>query len=347
MNWLREQYREPATPVIHFAFIFATWLYSGMHVLSKPALSYVPPFVFATIRVLMGLPFMYLISRMEERVELTWADSGLLMVIGLVGIGVGQSVIFVVNQLVGAGILAMMIPLSTILTVVMSAILGMEKIGLLKAFVFNLFKGIGVTLTVAGSAAIARVTEKDFHSDTVWGVALMFLISIAAATYFILMGKFLKRRPIPMYAYFRASLWGLLLMLPLGALQLSDVEWAEIPNWVWPVEVYSGVVVSSGAHLIMSWLIKHCAAFLPAVYTSLQSVTTVVLATLILGESFNVWSMLCMCTILCGLFLVIVVRVREEKQASLVSSDTVDDQDENQEEGAKAPLLPVHSISNA
>ncbi|GMH35044.1 hypothetical protein BSKO_02912 [Bryopsis sp. KO-2023] len=337
-NWFQKLYSQPPPLLLHLSFVLASWTYSGMHVLSKPALHYLPPYVFATIRVLMGLPFMYLISRMEKRVELTWADNGQLMVIGLFGIGIGQSVVFVANTLIGAGILSMMIPLATVLTVVMSAILGLERIGVLKV--------IGVTLTVAGSVAIAWVTEKDFHSNSAfWGVALMFLQAIASSTYFILMSKFLKRKPIPLYAYFRASVWGFVFILSLGAVQVSSVQWGEIPNWVWPVEMYCGIVVSSGAHVMMSWLIKHCAAFLPSLYISLQPVMTVTLAALFLNEKFNAWLLLCMFTILSGLFLVITVQARETKQASLESADAIPDEKEDGD--TREPLLPTHlPISN-
>ncbi|GMH35056.1 hypothetical protein BSKO_02924 [Bryopsis sp. KO-2023] len=310
-----------------------------MHVMSKPALQYLPPYVFATIRVSMGLPFMYLISRMEKRVELTWSDNGQLMVIGLFGIGIGQSVHFVANDMIGAGAMAMMIPLGTIFTVLASAVLGLERIGVLKA--------VGVALTVSGSVAIAWVTEKDFQSNNAfWGVTMMFLEGVASATYFILMSKFLKRKPIPLYAYFRASLWGFLFIFTIGAVQVSSVEWAEIPKWVWPVEMYCGIVVSSGAHVMMSWLIKHCATFLPSLYISLKPVTTVVLAALFLGERFSAWLILCMFTILSGLFLVIIVQAKETKKANLESADAVPDEKENGD--AKAPLLPTHRpISDA
>ncbi|GMH36203.1 hypothetical protein BSKO_04071 [Bryopsis sp. KO-2023] len=305
-----------------------------MNVLAKPALEHVPPYVFAVFRVLIGLPFMYLISLKEKRVDLTWGDSRRLVMIGIAGVGIPQSVIFAANKLVGAGIVGMMIPLATIFTVVMSGILGMERITPLK--------GIGVLLAVAGSVAIAWVTEKDFHADTFWGVALMFLQAGGWSVYLILMSRFLKSKPIPMYAYFRASVWGMIFMLPLGALQISDVKWSEVPYWAWLVDVYCGVCVSSGAHVLMSWLIKHCSALLPAMYTSVQPLTTVILASIFLGERFSVWLIVCMFSILAGLILVIIGKANEQKQARIAAEAAKEDG------SAKEPLIPAHTpTSNA
>ncbi|GMH35040.1 hypothetical protein BSKO_02908 [Bryopsis sp. KO-2023] len=331
MNWLIQQYRKPSLLVIHVSFITASWLFSGMHVFSRPALEHLPPYVFSVIRLMIGLPFMYLITLKEKRVDLTWGDNGRLIMIGISGIGIAQSVIFAANKLMGAGIVGMMLPLSTIITMLLSGILGLERIGPLKV--------IGAFLAVSGSIAIAWVTEKDFHADTVWGVVFMFLQTTGWSTYLIVMSQLLKSKPIPTYAYFRAAVWGLLFMLPLGAMQISDVKWSEIPYWVWLVEIYCGLVVSSGVHVAMSWLIKHCAALMPAMYTSIQPLTTVILASLVLGERFSVWLFLCMFSILAGLILVIIAKAKEQQQATPACEKDVSSGNED----AREPLIPAHA----
>lgn len=63
-------------------------------------------------------------------------DNLWLMITGIFGIGVGQMVVFIANKLVGAGVIGVLIPVSVVFTALLSAMLGLERLGMLKV-IFN------------------------------------------------------------------------------------------------------------------------------------------------------------------------------------------------------------------
>lgn len=68
----------------------------------------------------------------EDRVELSWMDNIRLMIIGVLGVGVAQMVVFIANKLVGAGIIGVLVPLSVVITALISGVMGLESLGLIK-----------------------------------------------------------------------------------------------------------------------------------------------------------------------------------------------------------------------
>lgn len=166
------------------------------------------------------------------------------------------------------------------------------------------------------------------------------------------MSKFLREKPIPLYAYFRASVYGLLFMLPFAARELSIIKWSDTPYWAWLSLAYCGIIISSGAHVVMSWLVscfdisliydiptlnyksmlrlfwmllstKKCvmckqihnsSPVMPAIYTCIQPGLTVLLATTVLHETFHLFTLMCVCVILCGIAMVIYAKSGEVKK---------------------------------
>ena len=64
--------------------------------------------------------------------DLSWWDYFELLVLGLTGVGIPQSVMFVANEMVGAGLVGILVPLITAFTALIAGLLGLERVGPLK-----------------------------------------------------------------------------------------------------------------------------------------------------------------------------------------------------------------------
>lgn len=314
-NGVREQVKKPSWATKHITLLSAQFLFAGMQVFANPALEHIPPFVFATIRLFISLPFLYLATRQEGKVALTWTDYLHILFLGITGVAVPQSVIFVANELAGAGIVGMLMPLTGVFAALFSGVMHLERIGPLK--------GIGILVAVAGAVLIALADKSDFSERSPWGTVAL-LIALSSYGFFVnLLTLFLRRKPIPMTSYFGAVLCGFFLLIPISALELQSkpLHWDRIPYWAWLAELYCGMLITSGAHLIVAWVVQHCAAVLPTVYTCLASPITVAMAAFFLGESFHLADGGCLVLILLGLGIIVYVKTKESKEKDKLAVD--------------------------
>ena len=146
----RRQYVTPSPVTSHSAMILVQALFAGMHTTASPALEYIPPVAFCALRLLLALPFLgYLAHREGGRwfrgYEWAWP-----VPMGA-AIGAAYALIFVCNQRSGPNVTAMVQPAMPICTTILSAALGLEKVGAGKA--------AGLAVATLGTAATLRVLE--------------------------------------------------------------------------------------------------------------------------------------------------------------------------------------------
>ncbi|CAD7705125.1 unnamed protein product [Ostreobium quekettii] len=307
LDWAGQQVAHPNWRTTHSLLFLAQLAFSGMHVMSNPALHYLPPLVFAAIRLSLALPFLFLTSKQEGEVTMGWRDNAQLLVLGITGVAIPQSIIFVANELGGAGLVGILTPLSTVFTAALAGLLGLERIGLLKM--------AGVGMAAVGAALVAVADGGNVSGRSPWAAIAMIANTFSYALYTNLMYLFLIRKPHPFTAYFKAVTFGLLCILPAAVAQarFRPVDWRLVPYWVWYVEIYVGVVVTSGAHAMIAWVVQHVAPVLPGVYGALTPALTVGMAALFLGERFQLGDIGCVALILTGMLLVLLARFRDSK----------------------------------
>lgn len=90
------QARSPSPYVVYTILFINQIIFSGLHVFSKPALSYFQPFVFASLRILCSLPFIRWLAIQEGGLpHVPASDRRYLVTLGLVGVCLPQGLIFV------------------------------------------------------------------------------------------------------------------------------------------------------------------------------------------------------------------------------------------------------------
>jgi len=88
-------------------------LFALMHVVVKPALHFIPPIALAMMRVSLALPFLFLIAWKEGSLsKIGRRDARYMLLLGLVGVALPQTLVFVANKLAGPNVVAIMSPVS-------------------------------------------------------------------------------------------------------------------------------------------------------------------------------------------------------------------------------------------
>jgi hypothetical protein len=86
-------------------------LFALMHVLAKPALQYLPPIGLALMRVSLAVPLLFLLAKVEGSLsKIGRKDASYMVFLGVVGVALPQTLIFVGNKLAGPNIVAIMAP---------------------------------------------------------------------------------------------------------------------------------------------------------------------------------------------------------------------------------------------
>ena len=288
----RRQYVDPSPVTSHSAMVLVQALFAGMHTTASPALEYIPPVAFCALRLLIALPFLgYLAHREGGRwfrgYEWAWP-----VPMGA-AIGTAYALIFVCNQRSGPNVTAMVQPAMPICTTLLSALLGLEKVGAGKA--------VGLAVATVGTAVTLRVLDITPGASLLDAVLLLTQAN-AYAVYVVLLTLALKRLdknaslsepaakracrpPGPMRFLFAATVVAEAGVVGFAAEDLAGrIEWTTLPMAAWGAVLYAGLASSCLAHGLNSWAISKVQGILPTVYSGVQVVFTVLFAYAFLGH---------------------------------------------------------------
>ena len=304
----------PSPFVCHVALVVVQLMFALMNVTAHPALEYIPPFSFCTLRLAMALPFLYWLARREGG---TLKGQQWLWILPMgASIGTAYALVFVCNQRTSSIDVGIVQPFMPVSTAVLSVILGLERMSRLKlAGVAVAFIGTLIALRVGDVAG----TPGPGPLDTF----LLLLQSVSYGNYCVLVSFITRRRalPFPMLLLFwsTAAAEIVIACVGLGGV-LYDVNWARLPAQVYAALLFAGIGSSCIAHGLNSWVISKVDAILPTVYSGVQVIFTVIFATATLHETLG-WDRACgMLIVLAGVAAVARAKVLDGAEAAAATT---------------------------
>ena len=288
----RRQYVDPSPVTSHSAMVLVQALFAGMHTTASPALEYIPPVAFCALRLLLALPFLGYLAHREGGRWFRGHEWAWPVPMGA-AIGTAYALIFVCNQWSGPNVTAMVQPAMPICTTLLSALLGLEKVGAGKA--------VGLAVATVGTAVTLRVLDITPGASLLDAVLLLTQAN-AYAVYVVLLTLALKRLdknaslsepaakraccpPGPMRFLFAATVVAEAGVVGFAAEDLAGrIEWTTLPMAAWGAVLYAGLASSCLAHGLNSWAISKVQGILPTVYSGVQVVFTVLFAYAFLGH---------------------------------------------------------------
>lgn len=229
-----------------------------------------------------------------ERVR--WSDALRLLLCAITGVALNQLMFFhglMRTSPLHASIIMVVTP---ILVLVMSAVLIGERVGLAKAG--------GVALGALGALALILSSGGDGKGSTVLG-DLYILVNAASFAIYLVMVKPLMMRygAVPVMAW--TFLIGAILVLPFGAEELLAVDWRGLSaRELWAM-AYVVVGVTFVAYLLNTWALRHVQPGVVGTFIYLQPVLAA-MSTLMVGGAMPAgpWSWVAMGAIFLGVHLV-------------------------------------------
>ena len=275
--------------------IALSWGFNNM--VMKVGFTYVSAQQFGGIRMLLVFPFMlYFAFFSPSRVPFTRRDALGISLIGLLGLGLFQT-------LFPRGISETSAPLGGVL------IATMPVHTLILALIFRLEKVkwrpvAGVLLTLVGLVVIMRGNTDTAASDTtVRGILFVVVAELGFAINTTFLRPYMKRYPLVQVTGLSMSvsviLYNLVYLEDMRALLETGVAWQ-----VWPLTIYSGFIAFLVANILWNTSVTKIGSTQVSVYGNLPTVFVLILSALMFNQVLTGLQLTGSAMILCGVILV-------------------------------------------
>ncbi len=272
---------KPSSTVLYLLVAVMMFCWSGNYVAARIVFREVPPEIVICVRTIVSavviIPIFWYQSR-GKKIEATWRDIGLLIVLGVGGITVNQ--LFWTLGVARTTVLhSSMIMATTPLWVLgMAAAMRLEPI--------NRVRILGIVIALAGVVSLQFIRTRAVSGQqqpTVLGDALLLgcALPLAAMTVF---GKRYKPRLGGIAVNAMGYVGGAILLAPLLWWAGRGFDFSRLSTGAWLGMFYMGAFSSVAGYLIFYYVLAHIPASRAGAFQYLQPVIATGLAYLILGE---------------------------------------------------------------
>ena len=261
----------------HFALLFMTVIWAVNFSVTKLALSELTPLAFNALRFMLASAVVYVALRRRGRVPLpAREDIAAIVGLGLLGNGIYQMLFILGIDRTGAGTASLLLAGSPLITALLSALLGHERV---RPRVWFGVCGtlLGISLVVGFGSATAS------SPSTLGGNLLLIGATIAWSTYTVGSRPFIaKYGSVPVTAW---TLWmGTPFIVLIGVRDLTKIAAANITPGMWLAVLYGGVLSIGIAYLIWYYGVSVLGNTRTSVYSNLTPALAMLVAWLWLGE---------------------------------------------------------------
>ena len=282
----------------HFALLFTNLFFainiSAVKQLTQSQLA--KPFGLNVVRVGVCVILFWLIYLLKPiSLKIDKSDRKRLFLCAVTGVAINQ-LLFLKGLSLTYSIHASLLMLTTpILIVFLAAWLLKEKPGILKI--------IGLVLGIAGAAVLITARDRTGNGNYVmWGDILIIINAVSYTIYFILLKPLmLKYDPLVIIRWIFTI--GLLLVLPFGWLEFTQIPWARYNATDFTI---LGLVVFTGTFLAYIFNvigIKWLGASIAGFYIYTQPVFAALIATVFLKEDLTLYKIIAAALIFAGVYL--------------------------------------------
>jgi drug/metabolite transporter (DMT)-like permease len=279
---------------LHAGLLAVQLLFSSFHVAGKYALAELHPLALACLRVGFVTPVLLLLAWRHDRRLPGLRDLPWLALLGALGV-FGNQVLFLWGlSYTTATNAAILMPSIPVFAAGIGAVLGIDRIGPRRL--------AGIALAVAGALAVLDPTRFSLADEETLGNLLVLTNTFLYAGFLVLQRPVLER--LPWRTVIAGSFaFGSIGVLAVGGRELAAVEAAAVPAAVWWA-VAVALVATLGAYMLNTWAVRRSSPTLVAAYTTLQPLTSALLAAWLLGETMGANAVVGFGLIAGGLWLV-------------------------------------------
>jgi drug/metabolite transporter (DMT)-like permease len=284
------------TLLAHLMLIGAQILYGANYTIAKEVMpEFIQPFGFVLLRCLGAVSMFWMVSLFVKE-KMDTKDLPKLALCAVFGIVINQLMFFKGLSLTHP-INAAVIMISTpILVLIMAAVIIKERITSKKA--------LGILIGMVGTFLILVMGKTlSFGSDTFIGDILILVNASSYGVYLVLISPIMKKyHPITVIKW--VFLFGLIMVLPFGYSEFTQIEWNSFPPHIIWATVFVVVGLSFFAYLFNISALKYVSPSVVSTYIYLQPIIASTIA-ISLGKDQLSWIKVVSALLIClGVYLV-------------------------------------------
>ena len=281
----------------HIALIIVNLIYALNYTIAKDVMpEYIKPSGFILLRVIGGsiLFFLTYLFFVKERVKKK--DFFRLMLCGLFGVAINQLFFFEGLNLTTPINAAIIMTISPVLVIIISAIIIKEKITVRK--IIGIFLGlIGACILILNSGDIS------FENDFFTGNILVLINATSYAIYLVLV-KTLMKRYNPITVMFYVFIFGLIFVLPFGIDEIQKIDLTTFNEEIYLKIGFVVICTTFIAYMFNAFALKSLNPSVVSVYIYLQPLLASLIAIALNSDSLSLVKILSAIFIFSAVFLV-------------------------------------------
>ena len=281
----------------HAALFIVNLIYALNYSIAKDVMpDYIEPSGFILLRVIGGslLFFFTYLFFVKERVKKK--DIFRLMLCGLFGVAINQLFFFEGLNLTTPINAAIIMTISPVLVIIISAILIKEKITIRK--IIGIFLGIiGACVLILNSGDISF--ENNFFVGNI-----LVLINATSYAFYLVLVKSLMKRYNPITVMFYVFIFGLIFVLPFGIDEIQKIELVTFTQEIYLKICFVVICTTFIAYMFNAFALKSLNPSVVSVYIYLQPLLASLIAIALNSDSLSLVKILSAIFIFSAVFLV-------------------------------------------
>ncbi|MCE2786461.1 MAG: DMT family transporter [Bacteroidota bacterium] len=266
---------------VHLSLFIVSLIYAGTFTIAKEVMpAHVKPSAFILLRVSVAALCIFIFHSVtiKERIS-EWTDIKKLFISAMFGVAFNMLLFFKglsITTPINGAVLMMNTP---IFVVVFAAFLLKEKLSIIKIS--------GILIAAAGAIMLMGGSKFNFSTETVLGDILVSLNAIIYAFYLVY-AKSLMKKYHPLTVTLWSFFFGLFLVMPFGASDFMNIQWATFTPSIWAAIAFVTVGSTFITYVLNAYALRHASSSLVGSYIYLQPVLAVFIA-LISGKDALTW----------------------------------------------------------
>jgi len=267
--------------LIELSLWFVVVIWAGNYTMGKFGMREFSPAVFTALRFLIAVPIMYLLLWWREgRVYFSRSDFPRIIVVGLVGVAIYQTLFISALKYTTATTVALALGISPVSTALFGAMAGQEKL--------NTSVIAGCLVSFSGLFMVIKFGygEFGFTSVTLYGDILAFVAGILWGVYPILANPLLKKHSA-LWSTCHTAFAGMVCLMIYSFPEIISLQWQAISAIAWVSLLYSAIPVTVICLVLWYYGIENIGSNQVMIYMYMITPVAIVIAALTIGERIN------------------------------------------------------------
>lgn len=279
------------------AALGATTIYGLNHTIAKGAMpNYVGPFAFIMLRLGGATLLFWIISVFAPKQKIEKRDWVRILACALLGMAINMLAFFKGLQLSTPINSSVLVTITPIIVVILSAIFIQEKV--------TINKGLGILLGFVGALTLILfgAEMRQDAPNIPLGNSLFVLNATVYGSYLILVKKLTEKyHPLVLMKWLFTI--GFILVFPITLPEFMEIQWAAMPSWVYGVIAFVVIGTTFLTYLFNVFALQELKASTVGAFTYVQPVIGIVFALFTGKDNLTLIKILAALLVLVGVYL--------------------------------------------